>query len=61
METFFVISDALTFFSHKVIFPVDNNIKKFGNIEDMGYIWVYVINVMQILRVIETNMELEQK
>ena len=32
METFFVISDALTLFSHKVIFPVDNNIKKFGNI-----------------------------
>ena len=32
METFFVISDASTLFSHNVIFPVDNNIKKFGNI-----------------------------
>ena len=30
METYFIISDALTLFSHKVIFPVDNNIKKFG-------------------------------
>ena len=32
METFFIHSDALTLISHKVIFPVDNNIKKFGNI-----------------------------
>ena len=32
IETFFVTSDASTLFSHKVIFPVDNNIKKFGNI-----------------------------
>ena len=32
LETFFVISHASTMFSHKVIFPVDNNIKKFGNI-----------------------------
>ena len=31
MKTYFIISDALTF-SHKVIFPVDNHIKKFGNI-----------------------------
>ena len=32
METFFVLSDASTMFSHKVILPVDNNIKKFRNI-----------------------------
>ena len=32
METFSVISDASIMFSHKVIFPVDNNIKKFRNI-----------------------------
>ena len=32
MQTFFGISDALTLFSHKAIFPVDDNIKKFGNI-----------------------------
>ena len=32
METFSVIPDASTMFSHKVIFPVDNNIKKFRNI-----------------------------
>ena len=32
METYFIISDALTLFSHEVIFPVDNNIKTFGNI-----------------------------
>ena len=32
METFFVISDASLMFSHKVIFPVDNNIRKFRNI-----------------------------
>ena len=32
METFFVISDASTMFSHRVIFPEDNNIKKFRNI-----------------------------
>ena len=32
MDTFFIHSDALSLFSHKVIFPVDNNIKKFGNI-----------------------------
>ena len=29
MKTFFVLSDASTMFSHKVILPVDNNIKKF--------------------------------
>ena len=29
LETFFVKSDASTMVSHKVIFPVDNNIKKF--------------------------------
>ena len=28
METISVISDALTLFSHNVIFPVDNHIKK---------------------------------
>ena len=32
MEIFFVMSDASTLFSQNVIFPVDNNIKKFGNI-----------------------------
>ena len=32
METFSVISDASVILSHKVIFPVDNNIKKFRNI-----------------------------
>ena len=32
METISVISDALTLFSHKVIFPVVNHIKKIGNI-----------------------------
>ena len=32
METFSVISDASDMFSHKVIFPVDNNIKTFRNI-----------------------------
>ena len=32
METFPVISDAFVMFAHKVIFPVDNNIKKFRNI-----------------------------
>ena len=32
METFFVISDASTMFSHEVIFLEDNNIKKFRNI-----------------------------
>ena len=32
MEKFFIHSDALTLFSHKVKLPVDNNIKKFGNI-----------------------------
>ena len=32
METFSVISDASAMFSHKVIFPADNNIKKFRNI-----------------------------
>ena len=31
METFSVISDASVMLSHKVIFPVDNNIKKFRN------------------------------
>ena len=32
MGTFSVISDASIMFSHKVIFPVHNNIKKFRNI-----------------------------
>ena len=32
METFPVISDAFVMFAHKVIFPVDNNSKKFRNI-----------------------------
>ena len=32
LETFFVILDASAMFSHKVIFPVVNNIKKFLNI-----------------------------
>ena len=32
IQTFFGISDALTLFLHKVIFPVDDNIKKSGNI-----------------------------
>ena len=32
VETFSVISDASVMFSHKVVFPVDNNIKKFRNI-----------------------------
>ena len=32
METFSDISDASIMFSHKVLFPVDNNIKKFRNI-----------------------------
>ena len=48
METFFVISDASTLFSRKVIFPADNNIKKFGNIYSkmkieaaFEYIWCY--------------------
>ena len=31
LETFFVKSDASTMVSHKVILPVDNNIKKFQN------------------------------
>ena len=32
MKTLFVISDASILYSHKVIFPVDNNSNKFGNI-----------------------------
>ena len=32
METFSVILDASVMFSYKVIFPADNNIKKFRSI-----------------------------
>ena len=57
METFFVISDASIMFSHKVIFPVDNNIKKFRNICNKMKIEVSTCrpyNVIQILRVKRT-------
>ena len=48
MKTLFVISDASILYSHKVIFPVDNNSNKFGNIYSkmkreaaFEYIWCY--------------------
>ena len=57
METYFIISDALTLFSHKVIFPVDNNNKKI--LETFAVKWNYRLrlgtcNVMQIFRVKRT-------
>ena len=56
-ETYFIISDALTLFSHKVIFPVDNNNKK--NLESFAVKWKYRLrlgtcNVMQIFQVKRT-------
>ena len=60
-ETFLVISDALTLFSHKVIFPIDNSIKKFGNIRSKIKIWA-AFGYMECCANFssETNMELEQ-
>ena len=56
MDTFFVISDVSTLFSHKVIFPVDNNMKKFRNIcsKMKKRLRLSTCNVIQILRVKRT-------
>ena len=61
METFFGLSDALTFFSHKVIFLVDNNIKKLGNICcKMKIEAAFEYMLCYSNSSVETNMELEQ-
>ena len=61
METFFVFSDASTLFSHKVIFPVDNNMKKFRNIcSKMKKEAAFEYMQCHSNSSSETNMELDQ-